>query len=219
MAGLFPIDATLKRIEVAAAHFETPVVSEVAGLEGDPFKVLVATLISLRTKDEVTGPASRRLFAKAPTPEATLALTEDAIARLIYPAGFYRVKAKTIQALCQRLLDEFDGRVPNDLDTLLSFNGVGRKTANLTLTEGFGLPGICVDIHVHRICNRWGYLRTKTPDATEMRLRKKLPQEWWIAINQLLVAFGRNICRPVSPHCSTCMVADVCRQVGVTIRR
>ncbi len=219
MTGHFPIDETLKRVEAAATQFETPVVSEVAGLEGDPFKVLIATLISLRTKDEVTGAASARLFAAAPTPEATLALTEQAVAQLIYPAGFYRVKAKTIQALCQRLLDEFDGQVPNDLDTLLSFGGVGRKTANLTLTEGFGLPGICVDVHVHRICNRWGYIRTPTADATEMRLRKKLSKRWWIPINALLVAFGRNVCRPVSPHCSRCPVADACRKIGVTTHR
>jgi endonuclease-3 len=219
MVSPFPIDDTLTRLQKAAVNFEIPVVSEVAGMEGDPFKVLLATIISLRTKDEVTGPASARLFALGGDPEHLLAVAEEHIAKAIYPAGFFRVKAKTIHKICRRLLDDFGGQVPNTLEALLSLDGVGRKTANLTLTEGFNLPGICVDIHVHRICNRWGYIRCKTPDQTEMRLRAKLAQEWWIPINQILVAFGRNICRPVSPHCSICPMADVCRQVGVTTTR
>ena len=217
--GPFPISDTLTRLGRVAKSLEIPVVSEVAGLEGDPFKVLVATIISLRTKDEVTAVASRRLFEHAASPRAMLELPRERIAELIFPAGFYRVKAGQILSLCRRLLDEFGGRVPDDLETLLSLDGVGRKTANLTLTEGFKKPGICVDIHVHRICNRWGYIRTKTPDATEMRLRKKLPKGWWIPINPILVAFGRHICRPVSPHCSRCPVADVCRRVGVEKHR
>lgn len=219
MTGAFPIAAALTRVRAAAAHFETPVVTEVAGLEGDPFKVLMATLISLRTQDEVTGPAAARLFAVAPTPQAMLALPEAEIARRIYPAGFFRVKARTLQAVCERLMRDFGGAVPADLDTLLTLPGVGRKTANLVLTEGFHLPAICVDVHVHRILNRWGYLRTHTPERTELRLRAKLPGEWWIPINPLLVAFGRNVCRPVSPHCSRCPAGDLCRRVGVTTHR
>lgn len=187
----------------------------VAESDRNPFKVLVSCIISLRTKDEVTAQASHRLFERADTPEAMGRMAVEEIARLIYPAGFYRNKAGQILEISHRLVADYDGNVPAAIDELLGFKGVGRKTANLVLTLGFGKQGICVDTHVHRICNRWGYVATRTPEETEMALRKKLPQEYWIEINDLLVAFGQNHCHPVSPHCSTCRLASFCPRIGV----
>jgi endonuclease-3 len=181
--------------------------------------VLVACILSLRTQDTTTGPAAARLFAMADTPSAMLALSPRAIERLIYPVGFYRTKARVILGLCRDLLERFGGRVPNDIDPLLTLKGVGRKTANLVVTMGFGKPGICVDTHVHRISNRLGYVRTRDPEATEMALRGRLPRRYWIGYNDLLVAFGQNVCTPISPRCSMCPVSARCRRVGVTSAR
>jgi endonuclease-3 len=181
--------------------------------------VLVACLLSLRTQDTTTGPAAERLFALADTPAAMVGLTPRAIERAIYPVGFYRTKARVILALCRDLLDRFGGRVPDDIDTLLTLKGVGRKTANLVVTIGFGKPGICVDTHVHRISNRLGYVRTRRADETEAALRAKLPRRYWIGFNDLLVSFGQNVCTPISPRCSTCPVHLLCRRVGVTSSR
>lgn len=186
---------------------------------GDPFRVLVACLLSLRTQDTTTGPAAARLFAVADTPAAVLRLAPRAIERLIYPVGFYRIKARVILTLCRDLLERFGGVVPDDVDTLLTLKGVGRKTANLVVTVGYGRPGICVDTHVHRISNRLGYVRTRTPDQTEAALRARLPRRYWIGYNDLLVAFGQNVCTPVSPRCSICPVSDLCRRIGVTASR
>lgn len=180
-----------------------------------PFTTLISCILSLRTQDATTMEASRRLFAAADAPEAMLALRTDRIERLIYPVAFYRVKARTIKKIAMELLDRFDGRVPDTLDALLSLPGVGRKTANIVVTLAFGKPGIAVDTHVHRIANRWGYVSTRTPDQTEMALRAKLPRRYWIAINDLLVAFGQNLCKPLSPFCSKCALADYCDRVGV----
>ena len=181
--------------------------------------MLVACILSLRTQDSTTGPAAARLFAVADAPSAMLALSPRAIERLIYPVGFYRTKARVILGLCRDLLERFGGRVPDDLDALLTLKGVGRKTANLVITLGYGKPGICVDTHVHRISNRLGYVRTGHPEATEMALRVRLPRRYWIGYNDLLVAFGQNICTPISPRCSTCPVSALCRRVGVTSAR
>lgn len=200
-------------------NWQTPAVTIVAQCNGSPFKVLISCIISLRTKDEVTALASARIFARAETPRAMAELSADEIARLIYPAGFYHNKAEQIALLSRRLLDEYRGIVPDDIDELLKFKGVGRKTANLVMTLGFGKPGICVDTHVHRICNRLGYVTTKTPDETEKVLRLQLPPEYWIEINDLLVAFGQNHCHPVSPRCSTCKVFAWCARSGVTVSR
>jgi endonuclease-3 len=200
-------------------NWQTPAVTIVAQCNGSPFKVLVSCLISLRTKDEVTAKASSRIFARADTPEAMLGLSVDEIAELIYPAGFYLTKAGQIAQISRQLVDDFHGIVPNDIDELLKFKGVGRKTANLVITLGFGYAGICVDTHVHRIFNRLGYVATKTPDETEKVLRKQLPAEYWIEINDLFVAFGQNHCHPVSPRCSTCRVSDFCDRAGVTVSR
>jgi endonuclease-3 len=181
----------------------------------EPYRVLISTLLSLRTQDQTTAKASQRLFALADTPQAMLTLDRQTIERAIYPVGFYRNKAAQILDISQRLLDEFGGRVPDDIDVLTTFHGVGRKTANLVLAEGYGIPAICVDTHVHRISNRWGYVQTKDPFATEMALRKKLPREYWIEYNPTLVALGQYLCKPTSPMCSSCPVAQFCKRVGV----
>lgn len=185
----------------------------------DPFRVLVACLLSLRTQDATTAPAARRLFAVADTPAAMLRLPAAEIERLIYPVGFYRTKARGLLTLCRDLLERFDGRVPDDVDTLLTLRGVGRKTANLVVAVGHGKPAICVDTHVHRISNRLGYVRTRTPEETEAALRARLPRRYWIGYNGLLVAFGQNVCTPISPRCSSCPVRGLCRRVGVTTAR
>ncbi|HXE96970.1 MAG TPA: endonuclease III [Dongiaceae bacterium] len=213
------IHAVIATLREEYKHWQTPAVTIVARCNGSPFKVLISCIISLRTKDEVTAQASARIFARAETPEAMMGLSEDEISRLIYPAGFYRTKAAQIALLSRRLVEEYHGIVPDDIDELLRFKGVGRKTANLVMTLGFGKPGICVDTHVHRICNRLGYVSTKTADETEKVLRSRLPTEYWIEINDLLVAFGQNHCYPVSPRCSTCKIYDVCGRVGVTLFR
>lgn len=192
-----------------------PAVTVVAESDRSPFKVLVSCLISLRTKDEVTAQASDRLFKRADTPAAMLTISTEQVASLIYPCGFYRNKAEQIREISRSLMEDYAGQVPDEIDELLLFKGVGRKTANLVVTLGFGKPGICVDTHVHRICNRWGYVATKTPEQTEMRLRTVLPKEYWVEINDLLVAFGQNHCLPVSPLCSTCRLAALCPRIGV----
>jgi endonuclease-3 len=191
----------------------------VAARRRDPFHVLIACLLSLRTKDETTGPAAVRLFALAGTPEAMLRLTPKRIERAIFPVGFYRTKARVILGVCHDLLSRFGGRVPDEIDALLTLKGVGRKTANLVVTKGFNKPGICVDIHVHRISNRLGYVRTRNPEETETALRQSLPGRYWIGYNDLLVSFGQNICQPVSPRCSECPVRALCARVGVTRSR
>ncbi|HEU5015197.1 MAG TPA: endonuclease III [Roseiflexaceae bacterium] len=213
------IHAMIALLREAMPSFEQPLI-DAMGAEGQsPFRILISTLLSLRTRDTLTAVVSPRLFAVADTPEAMLELPEEQIAQLIYPVGFYRTKARTIRQICERLLDEHGGAVPSDLDTLLALPGVGRKTANLVVTAGFGLPGICVDTHVHRITNRWGYVQTKTPEETEFALRARLPREYWLEINGLLVTLGQNICHPTSPRCSACPVAAYCERIGVTRSR
>ena len=186
---------------------------------GSPFRVLVSTLISLRTRDEVTEAASERLFALADDPEGMLRVPPAKIRDAIYPAAFFRNKQRSLLALCRILLHDYAGRVPDTLDELLALPGVGRKTANLTLILGFDKPGICVDTHVHRICNRWGLVRTRTADETEMALRETLPKRYWKELNNLLVAFGQNCCKPQSPVCSECPVEEFCVKLGVTRKR
>lgn len=185
----------------------------------DPFIILISTLLSLRTKDDVTAQASRRLFNLATTPSEMLRLSAEQVEKAIYPVGFYRNKARTILQVCAILQDRFGGIVPDILETLLSLPGVGRKTANLVLTLGYLKDGICVDTHVHRISNRLGYVCTKNPEETEFALRKKLPQPYWYEINTLLVAFGQNICHPLSPRCSLCSLRPFCNRIGVTRSR
>lgn len=181
----------------------------------DPFRVLVSCVLSLRTRDEVTDAASERLFALADSPKTMVSLEADEIEKAIYPVAFYRNKAKTLANLCRELIVRYDGKVPGTLDELLALKGVGRKTANLTLILGYGKMGICVDTHVHRISNRWGYVATNSPDATEMALRDKLPKKYWMEYNDLLVSFGQNCCKPLSPLCSQCCVSEQCKKIGV----
>jgi endonuclease-3 len=181
----------------------------------DPWAVLVSTILSLRTKDEVTLKTAKQLLEQAPGPKELARLREDKIARLAYPAGFYRTKAANLKKIAAILLEQYNGDVPADMDALLALPGVGRKTANLVLIEAFDLPGICVDVHVHRISNRCGWLCSKTPEETEMILRAILPKKYWKGLNALLVLYGQNLCRPVSPFCSLCAIKEYCRRVGV----
>ena len=198
---------------------KTPVVTEIAESTRDPFKVLISTVLSLRTKDEVTAVASKALFNRFPDAESLSKADIKEIEELIKPVGFYHVKARNIKEIARRIVEEFNGKVPNDLDILLTFKGVGRKTANLVLTEGFNLPGICVDTHVHRCLNRMGLVETKTPEQTEFFLRKVLPKRYWKVINTLLVSFGKEICRPISPLCSKCPLNERCPKLGVKRHR
>jgi endonuclease-3 len=192
-----------------------PSVSELASGKRDPFRVLVSTVLSLRTKDEVTEAAAKRLFATADTPEATLALSAEDLEKIIYPVGFYKTKAKSILAISKILIDSYASRVPQTREELLALPGVGLKTANLTLALGYGLPYICVDTHVHRISNRLGWVDTSTPEKTEAALSAILPPEYSLDINELFVLFGQNVCHPVSPRCSICPLAGVCPKRGV----
>ena len=184
-----------------------------------PFRLLVACVISLRTKDEVTAEASKRLFEIAPTPDRLAKLQEKRIARAIYPAGFYNTKATQLKEIGRIIRDDFEDEVPASEADLLAMPGVGRKTANLVLGLGFGIPAICVDTHVHRISNRLGMVSTKTPEQTERSLMEVLPRDLWVPINDLLVTFGQNRCHPTSPRCTNCPLEDICPRVGVTRSR
>ena len=215
----FTIDRFVETIEANYRDWNPPIITFIANRGATPFEVLVSTLLSLRTKDEVTGEAAGRLLAVARTPEEMVTLSAEAIEKLIYPVGFYPTKAKRLLEISHILLDRYEGRVPDDLDALTALPGVGRKTANLVMVEGFKIPAICVDTHVHRISNRIGYVKTKTPDKTEMALRKKLPKRHWVRYNELLVAFGQVLCRPVSPFCSRCPVSEMCPKIGVDRHR
>ena len=220
-----PMDArtmsrVIARLETVAPTWTTTALAAIAEQTGqDPFRILIGCLLSLRTRDETTAGASARLFALADTPAGILALPTRTIERAIFPVGFYRTKARGLRSVCRHLLEHFDGAVPSDLDVLLTLPGVGRKTANLVVTMGFALPGICVDTHVHRISNRLGFVRTRDPEETEWALRAKLPKRHWIGLNDLLVAFGQTICQPLSPRCSSCPVSRSCHRLGVGTSR
>ncbi len=205
----------LRRVRKAVTDWASPAVTQVAR-DQDPFRVLVSCLLSLRTRDEVTEAASRRLFARADTPRKLLRLAPEEIQNAIYPVAFYRNKTRVLRDLARTLVNQYDGKVPQTVDELLRLKGVGRKTANLTVILGHGGMGICVDTHVHRISNRWGYVHTRTPEETEMALREKLPRRYWKEYNDLLVAFGQNLCKPLSPWCSRCGVAEYCPRIGVS---
>ena len=185
----------------------------------NPYLILISCLLSLRTKDTVSLPASQRLFNYAKTPQQMLALPTTKIEKLIYPTGFYHRKAELLHTVSKDLLERFDGNVPANLDDLLSIKGIGRKTANLVLGVAFDIPAICVDTHVHRVSNRLGLVKTKTTDQTETELKKILPEKYWVEYNHLLVVWGQNICVPISPFCSKCAIADLCPRVGVTQHR
>lgn len=208
------IHTIIKVLEETVVRWKEPVVGGVARKK-DPFQILIATILSLRTKDETTRTASNRLFDRATGPDEIINLGAETIAELIYPVGFYKNKATTIVEVSKKIVDEYNGYVPDEIDELVTFKGIGRKTANLVVTLGYDKPGICVDIHVHRISNRWGYVATKDPDNTERALRQKLPEQYWIRFNDLLVPYGQNLCKPVSPYCSRCPIFDYCERIGV----
>ena len=213
------IGKVITLISKAMEHLPDPSVTLVGKKWKSPFLVLISCILSLRTKDETTLPASQRLFALANKPETILRLSLERIEKTIYPVSFYKTKARTIHGICRDILEKFKGKVPDDIDTLMTMKGVGRKTANLVLTEGFSKPAMCVDTHVHRISNRLGYVKTKMPDETEQVLRQKLPRKYWMHYNAMLVTWGQNVCRPVSPLCSTCPVNHICQRNDVTISR
>ena len=216
-----PVKETLDKIDDIVTilkrenkKYIVPIVT-IVSMTKSPFMVLISCLLSLRTKDKVTAEASNRLFKLADNPQKMLGLSIKNIEKAIYPVGFYKTKAKRIKEICRVLLDDYEGVVPNEIDELLKLNGVGRKTANLTVTLGYGKLGICVDTHVHRISNRLGLVKTKTPEQTEFALRKKLPQKHWLIYNDLLVTYGQNLCVPISPWCSKCKIFKYCKRVGV----
>lgn len=214
------IHAAIRIVRREIGRWQEPVVGVVAKeSDRDPFLILISTLLSLRTKDKTTREAGDRLFALARTPATMLQVPLKKLERVIYPVGFYRTKAKAIHQICRRLIDDYGAKVPDSIDELVTLPGVGRKTANLVVTIGYGKPGICVDIHVHRISNRWGFINTKTPEESENVLRQKLPKQYWITYNDLLVPYGQNLCLPVSPLCSQCKLTELCDRVGVTRSR
>lgn len=210
------IEIIVSFIRDAVKEFKEPVVTEITKQTRDPYRILMSTIISLRTKDTVTREASKRLYELADTPGKMLELSSEFIEKAIYPAGFYKNKAKTIINISKLLITKYNGIVPDDIDELLTIKGVGRKTANLVVTMGYGKEGICVDTHVHRISNRLGYVTTKNPTETEFALREKLPKQFWIEYNDLLVTYGQNVCVPISPHCSQCSIHNYCKRIGVT---
>jgi endonuclease-3 len=213
------IHAAIRILRREVPQWQTPIVTLMAETYESPFRVLISCILSLRTQDSTTAQASHRLFALADTPQKMVKLSIKTIEKAIFPVGFYRTKAKVIREICRILLRDYSGKVPDDIDELLKLKGVGRKTANLVVTLGYKKPGICVDTHVHRISNRWGYVKTTTPEKTEFALRDKLPKQYWIEYNDLLVSFGQHLCRPISPVCSRCPVRKYCARVGVKLSR
>lgn len=213
------IHAAIRILRRQVPKWDTPIVTLMAETYRSPFRVLISCILSLRTQDATTAKASHRLFAVADSPPAMVKLSAKKIEKLIYPVGFYKTKAKNIVDICRAIIAQYEGKVPDEIDELLKLKGVGRKTANLVVTLGYHKPGICVDTHVHRISNRWGYVKTKTPEKTEFALRDKLPRQYWIEYNDLLVSFGQHLCRPISPLCSQCPVRSYCQQIGVAVRR
>jgi len=207
-------------LRVATAKMEKPAVSHVVQRYGrDPFLILISCLLSLRARDTVSLPIALKLFERAKTPREMLKIPRSELETLFYSIGYFRQKAKSVHEVSQELIDRFQGKVPNTKEDLLTLKGVGIKTANLVLGEGFGIPAICVDIHVHRLSNRLGLVETKTAEQTEAALKEILPQEYWIEFNKLLVTWGQNICVPISPFCSRCVLSDICPKKGVTLRR
>jgi endonuclease-3 len=213
------IHVFLRLVKKSIRQWPVPVVGHLAEQGSDPFEILIACILSLRTRDQTTAGATERLFAISSNPYSMSEMALKNIEKAIFPVGFFRTKAKQIQAMSQKICENFNGKVPDTIEDLMCLPGVGRKTANLVLTLGHKKQGICVDTHVHRICNRWGYVATKTPDKTETALREKLPKKYWISLNSLLVPFGQKICTPVSPWCSSCELRQFCERISVSSSR
>ena len=205
------IPIVMRLIKKESHRFKQPIVTEVAEKTRNPFHVLVSCLLSLRTKDETTAKAAKRLFTLAKTPQKMVKLTTKKIEKAIYPVGFYKTKAKRIKNICKILLDKYSGKVPQDFDGLMKLKGVGPKTANIVMVYGFNKPGLPIDTHCHRIPNRLGWIKTKTPEQTEQALRRMLPKHYWHDFNDLFVQFGKNVCRPVGPRCNICPVSRYCK--------
>lgn len=206
-------------LEKEFEKYRMPIVELISIQTDDPFRVLVTTILSARTKDEMTAEVVRKLFKKVKRVSDFSKYSEKEIAEMIYPVGFYKNKARFLKDLPSVLEEEFDGVIPDTVDDLVKLPGVGRKTANLVVGCAFKKPAVCVDTHVHKILNRLGYVNTKTPLETEMAVRKKLPKKYWITLNTYLVAFGQNMCRPISPHCSKCPIEKYCPKKGVKSKR
>ncbi len=204
------IHEVMKILKEEFKNWNAPVVSLIAQKSNDPFKVLVCALLSTRTKDTTTSQVCKHFLSKVKNFEDILALDVEQLEELLYPVGFYRNKAKQLKALAQKVVEEFSGNVPDTLENLLKLPGVGRKVANLVLADAFKKPAICVDTHVHRISNRWGLVKTKTPEETEKALEKVLPKEYWLDYNKILVAFGQTICKPIKPDCHLCKISEYC---------
>jgi endonuclease-3 len=213
------LPAIMRRLRREAAKQLAPIVTLIAVTTRKPWNVLSSCILSLRTQDQVTAKAAARMFERWPTIEAMARADVKEVEKTIFPVGFYRTKAPQLIEMARRILDEWNGRVPDEIDELLKLKGVGRKTANLVVVAGYDKPGICVDTHVHRITNIWGYVKTKTPEQTEVALREKLPKRYWMEINDLLVSFGQTICRPQSPRCSECPIEEWCPKIGVGRQR
>lgn len=204
------IQMVMKILKEEVKQWKPPIVGEIERHFKDPYRVLISCLLSLRTKDKVTEGASTKLFSLADNPYSMLKLSPAKIMKAIYPVGFYRRKAEVVRIISKILIEKHNGIVPDKIDELLKLPGVGRKTANLVVTVAYKKQGLCVDTHVHRIVNRWGYVKTKSPYETEMALRKKLSPRYWIIFNDLLVAYGQNLCRPISPKCNICSISKYC---------
>ena len=213
------IHIVLRLVKESIQQWAVPVMARLAEGEPDPFKILVGCILSLRTRDQTTAEASARLFALSADPLSMANMKVKKIEKAIFPVGFYRTKAKQIREMSKQICQEFQGKVPDTIEALVRLPGVGRKTANLVRTVGHKKPGICVDIHVHRICNRLGFVATKSPDETECVLRQQLPKKHWITFNSLLVPFGQNQCTPISPRCSSCTISPFCQRVGISTAR
>src|SRR3989344_403211 len=214
MVQLKDIEKLIKILDKETKKFKNPIVSEVS-FENNPYKVLISCLLSLRTKDAITAQAINNLFKKAKTPKEILKLTTRQIENLIYPVGFYKTKSKRIKEISKVLIENYNSKVPSDIKELLKLRGVGRKTANIVLVYAFNKKAIPIDVHCNRIPNRLGWIKTKTPEQTELELRKILPKKYWIDFNNTFVIFGQNICVPVSPFCSKCRINKYCSKIGV----
>ncbi len=212
------IDNIMEILQRETTKFNIPMaesIAEESSKRKRPFRVLVSTMLSSRTKDTVTKTASEKLFELGESPEELIDLPLEIIEKAIYPVGFGPTKAKRLHSMCKMLIDEFKSEVPKSMEDLLKLPGIGRKTANLVLGIAFGIPAICVDTHVHRICNRLGYIKTKNPEETEKILRQKLPKKYWIEINSCLVKWGQNVCVTISPFCSSCPIKRYCDRTNV----
>jgi endonuclease III len=212
------IDNIYKIVKMEFGNYHMPVVELIQLQTKDPFKVLVTTILSARTKDETTAAAAKRLFTVVKDLKGLEKTPVQRIEKLIFPVGFYKNKARFLRRLPDAIERLFDGVIPQTVDELVKLPGVGRKTANLVVAVAFNKPAICVDVHVHRICNRWGYISTKTPFETEMKLREILPKKYWITFNSYLVSFGQHTCNPIHPKCNACPLLPYCNRIGVTTK-